>query len=387
MGNILFKKHKKWLSKSCGVVISAIVCVFGIMYAQDNNADQSEFSHLDVKKRHIVQGVGVGDRAVTGVARIVRTLADCDEVRSGDIMVTQTTSDGLLGAMKLCAGIITNDGGSHCHAVAFGKEYGIPVIVGTGNATEKVKNGDIVTLDCSANGIGRVYSATSNDLSQQTTIVHHRAPVVIYQQSSSVQEHKNTHQQQYYYRHDVQQPYHHDYHQDAHVAQCESRQLYITQEIFNQHCPRFIADVVSTKNKYWWGKKTRTIEIGAAAQGCDDFSIKCIPVADDFFLNLSEAEIRSMVKLLPSKYLDYINTLIERCSSKPGDMNWISRVSHEEHIRMISLPADVNKEELIKDPAMYKKIIDQKKVDEKERYLLIAAGLFARYWCENKCKA
>lgn len=383
-GNILLAQHKKWLSKSCGVVISVVICFFGIMYAQYNNASQSIFSHLEVKKREIVQGIGIGDKSITGVACIVRTLSDCDEVQSGDIMVAEMTNDEWLGAMKRCAGIITNGGEASCHAALFGKQYGIPVIVGTGNATEKIKNGDIVTLDCLANGIGRVYGATSNDLScQQTSIVQHNAAVAVSYQhgggNNAVREHNNIYQ--YHYCHDApQQHYKED--QVSH----DSQKLLITQEVFFQHMQKFTANVVSTKNKYWWGKKSRTIEIGAIAQGCDDFSLKCIPVADDFFLNLSDSDIRLMIKTLPVRYLHYINRLIEKCSSKPGDMNWISRVSHEEHIKTISLPAGVNKEELIEDPTKYKKIIDQKMVDVKERHLLIAAGLFARYWCENKCK-
>lgn len=388
MGNILLVKHKKWLSKSCGVVISVIICFSAIVYTQYNNASQSTLFNLNGKKRKIVQGASFGNSCVTGVARIVRTLADCDVVQSGDIMVAVMTTDEWLGAMKRCAGIITNGGGSMCHSALFGKQYGIPVIVGTGNATEKIANGDIIALECSGDGVGTVYNATQNDLSYQHEIVTpFQVPTVANQSvdGSTVSEYKPTHNQHYYYQYDGELSHHR---QEDLVGQSEMQEKqYVTQEMFNQHYSCFIADIVSTKNKYWWGKKTRTIEIGAAAQGCDEFSIKCIPVADDFFSNLSESEIRLMVKLLPSKYLHYINTLINRCNSKPGDMNWISRVSHEEHIRKISLPADINKEELIEDPTKYKKIIDQKMVDMRERHFLIAAGLFARYWCEKKIKA
>ncbi len=57
MGNILLVNCKKWFGKSCGVVIGVVICFFGIMYAQRNNASQLMLSHFDVKKKEIEYGL------------------------------------------------------------------------------------------------------------------------------------------------------------------------------------------------------------------------------------------------------------------------------------------------------------------------------------------
>jgi pyruvate,water dikinase len=88
---------------------------------------------------------------------LVKSAQDIARVQAGDIIVTEMTDPDWVPVMKRAAGIITDRGGRTCHAAIVSRELGIPAIVGTKDATKKIKNGDIITIDCSSGADGAVY--------------------------------------------------------------------------------------------------------------------------------------------------------------------------------------------------------------------------------------
>ena len=85
-----------------------------------------------------------------------------DQVQEGDILVTDMTDPDWEPVMKLAAAIITNRGGRTCHAAIIARELGVPAIVGTGNATEKIKDNQPITASCAEGDTGKVYQGILN---------------------------------------------------------------------------------------------------------------------------------------------------------------------------------------------------------------------------------
>src|SRR5579862_2744300 len=105
----------------------------------------------------IIKGISVGQKIAHGAARIINTIEDIDQINATDIIITDMTNPDWVPAMKQAAGIITNRGGRTCHAAIVSRELGIPAIVGTQDATEKISNGQNITIDCSGGTVGIVY--------------------------------------------------------------------------------------------------------------------------------------------------------------------------------------------------------------------------------------
>lgn len=112
---------------------------------------------LREKKRRIISGLGIGSAVVSGKIHHVRNIKDLANIDSGTIIVTEMTEPDWVGAMSNITGIITDFGGRTCHAAIVSRELGIPAIVGTQNATERMIEGQMVTLSCAEGEIGNVY--------------------------------------------------------------------------------------------------------------------------------------------------------------------------------------------------------------------------------------
>ncbi|WP_283403421.1 phosphoenolpyruvate synthase [Halorubrum sp. DM2] len=95
----------------------------------------------------LVDGLGASPGAVSGTVRIVRKLDQLDQVQEGDVMVTEMTMPDMVPAMKRAAGIVTDEGGMTSHAAIISRELGVPAVVGTGNGTRVLEDGQHVTLD------------------------------------------------------------------------------------------------------------------------------------------------------------------------------------------------------------------------------------------------
>ncbi len=109
------------------------------------------------KKRIIITGKSIGRKIVTGAARIVESAKKMHNIEPGEILIADMTDPDWEPIMKVASGIVTNRGGRTCHAAIVSREIGIPAVVGTGNATQKIKDGQIITLDCSTGEIGFIY--------------------------------------------------------------------------------------------------------------------------------------------------------------------------------------------------------------------------------------
>ncbi|EMA69668.1 phosphoenolpyruvate synthase [Halorubrum aidingense JCM 13560] len=101
----------------------------------------------DTEADVLVDGLGASPGVVSGTVRIVHKLDHLDQVQEGDIMVTEMTMPDMVPAMKRAAGIVTDEGGMTSHAAIISRELGVPAVVGTGNGTRVLPEGQGVTLD------------------------------------------------------------------------------------------------------------------------------------------------------------------------------------------------------------------------------------------------
>ncbi len=95
----------------------------------------------------LLTGLGASPGAASGTVKIVYSLDDLKKIKKGDILVTEMTNPDMVVTMQRASGIITDEGGITSHAAIVSREMGIPAVVGTGSATKKLKDGDIVTVD------------------------------------------------------------------------------------------------------------------------------------------------------------------------------------------------------------------------------------------------
>ncbi|RZI81375.1 MAG: phosphoenolpyruvate synthase [Rubrivivax sp.] len=105
----------------------------------------------------LATGRAIGQKIGTGPVRVVHSLAEMDKVRPGDVLVTDMTDPNWEPVMKRASAIVTNRGGRTCHAAIIARELGIPAVVGCGDATERLKDGSLVTVACSEGDTGHIY--------------------------------------------------------------------------------------------------------------------------------------------------------------------------------------------------------------------------------------
>jgi pyruvate,water dikinase len=122
--------------------------------------DTLEVYRLKEKGPVLTQGRSVGEKIAQGPVRVVRSAQHLSEVQAGDVLVTEKTDPDWEPTMKKAAAIVTDRGGRTCHAAIVSRELGLPAIVGTENATEKLKDGRAVTVSCAEGEIGFVYGGS-----------------------------------------------------------------------------------------------------------------------------------------------------------------------------------------------------------------------------------
>ena len=105
----------------------------------------------------LAEGRAIGQKIGTGPVRIVHSIAEMDQVQAGDVLVTDMTDPNWEPVMKRASAIVTNRGGRTCHAAIIARELGIPAVVGCGNATDRLKDGTLVTVSCAEGDTGRIY--------------------------------------------------------------------------------------------------------------------------------------------------------------------------------------------------------------------------------------
>jgi pyruvate,water dikinase len=104
------------------------------------------------------EGRSIGQRIGGGRARVIKNIDQMDELRDGDVLVTDMTDPDWEPVMKRAAAIVTNRGGRTCHAAIIARELGVPAVVGCGDATVKVKDGADVTVSCAEGDTGFIYA-------------------------------------------------------------------------------------------------------------------------------------------------------------------------------------------------------------------------------------
>ncbi|AMO36170.1 phosphoenolpyruvate synthase [Thauera humireducens] len=105
----------------------------------------------------LTHGRAIGQKIGAGVVRVVSDASEMNRVQAGDVLVTDMTDPNWEPVMKRASAIVTNRGGRTCHAAIIARELGIPAIVGCGNATDVLNEGESVTVSCAEGDTGYVY--------------------------------------------------------------------------------------------------------------------------------------------------------------------------------------------------------------------------------------
>jgi pyruvate,water dikinase len=126
------------------------------VHSQKDRTQLEEYVLLE-KGEPLVEGKSVGRKIGAGRARVILDPHKIGEFRAGEVLVTDMTDPDWEPIMKIAAAIVTNRGGRTCHAAIVSRELGIPCIVGTGEATDKIATGVGTTVDCSQGDVGYAY--------------------------------------------------------------------------------------------------------------------------------------------------------------------------------------------------------------------------------------
>jgi pyruvate,water dikinase len=105
----------------------------------------------------VTQGRAIGQRIGAGEARVIHSVDEMSRVQEGDVLVADMTDPDWEPVMQRAAAIVTNRGGRTCHAAIIARELGIPAVVGCGNATDAIADGDKITVSCAEGDTGFVY--------------------------------------------------------------------------------------------------------------------------------------------------------------------------------------------------------------------------------------
>ncbi|HSR49905.1 MAG TPA: phosphoenolpyruvate synthase [Acidobacteriota bacterium] len=134
------------------------------------SAQSLERYRLLEEGRVLVEGRSIGQRIGTGRVRVVRGLDEMSKVEKGDVLVTDMTDPDWEPVMKRSAAIVTNRGGRTCHAAIIARELGVPAVVGTGDGTERLPDGEEVTVSCAQGDTAYVYEGALKFDVQRTKV-------------------------------------------------------------------------------------------------------------------------------------------------------------------------------------------------------------------------
>ncbi len=116
-----------------------------------------KYSMKEKGKSPLLTGIGIGDKIAAGKVKVLKSPEESDKLEKGDVLVTEITNPDWDPVMKKAAAIITNSGGRTSHAAIVARELGAVAVVGTKNATEKLKDGQEVTVSCAKGNEGMIY--------------------------------------------------------------------------------------------------------------------------------------------------------------------------------------------------------------------------------------
>ena len=130
------------------------------VHTQRNLLQIEEYKLLQ-KGECLAEGQAIGFKVAVGVARILESPRDSDKLKEGEIVVTDLTSPDWDPILKKASAIITNKGGRTSHASIVARELGVPAVVGTGNGTQTIQDGESITVSCCEGKTGFVYKGKS----------------------------------------------------------------------------------------------------------------------------------------------------------------------------------------------------------------------------------
>ncbi len=131
------------------------------VHSRKNPLLVKEYKLLD-KGTVLVQGEAIGSKITSGIARILHSPNEAGKLQAGEIIITDTTSPDWDPLLQKASAIITNKGGRTSHASIVAREMGVPAVVGSGDATDKIKDGELITVSCSEGKTGFVYRGQLN---------------------------------------------------------------------------------------------------------------------------------------------------------------------------------------------------------------------------------
>ena len=123
----------------------------------NEEANVIETFQLERRGTILTEGRAIGHKVGSGVAKVLKSIAEMDQIKPGDVLVTDMTDPDWEPIMKRASAIVTNRGGRTCHAAIIARELGIPAVVGCGNATGSIVTGDEVTVSCAEGDTGYIY--------------------------------------------------------------------------------------------------------------------------------------------------------------------------------------------------------------------------------------
>ncbi|CAP42860.1 phosphoenolpyruvate synthase [Bordetella petrii] len=125
--------------------------------SQQSGNDVQQRYRLKATGQVLITGRAIGQKIGSGPVRVVADISEMDKVQPGDVLVTDMTDPNWEPVMKRASAIVTNRGGRTCHAAIIARELGIPAVVGCGEATDVLKEGQSVTVSCAEGDEGRIY--------------------------------------------------------------------------------------------------------------------------------------------------------------------------------------------------------------------------------------
>ncbi|TJZ73993.1 phosphoenolpyruvate synthase [Chitiniphilus eburneus] len=126
--------------------------------SQESSAEKLSKFRLKERGDVLTTGRAIGQKIGQGKVRVIRDVSEMDKVAPGDVLVSDMTDPDWEPVMKRASAIVTNRGGRTCHAAIIARELGIPAVVGCGDATRLLHDGQEVTVSCAEGDTGNVYA-------------------------------------------------------------------------------------------------------------------------------------------------------------------------------------------------------------------------------------
>ncbi|MGA7817544.1 phosphoenolpyruvate synthase [Caballeronia sp.] len=125
---------------------------------KSQNAGKAEMRFkLKGQSNVLATGRAIGQKIGAGPVRVIHDPSEMDRVQPGDVLVADMTDPNWEPVMKRASAIVTNRGGRTCHAAIIARELGVPAVVGCGDATDMLKEGQLVTVSCAEGDEGKIY--------------------------------------------------------------------------------------------------------------------------------------------------------------------------------------------------------------------------------------